>query len=65
MLISDSFIGQPWPMRELLQILAQPDKALPVLFLMTYEAFEARVAALSEVRRATCVLVCMKEGQKP
>ena len=58
MLISQSFIGKPWPMRELLEILARPDQALPVLYLMSHETFKSKVPAQTKVRYPSVAGVC-------
>ena len=50
-IISESFLEKPWPLPELLRILAQPDKVLPVLYLMSFKDFRSRVAAQTQVRR--------------
>ena len=48
-LISKDFIGKPWPMHELREIVRQPGKALPVLYLMDDVEFKRRAADHSEV----------------
>ena len=48
-LISKSFIGKLWPMRELREFVQQYGKALPVLYLMSYAEYETQAALQAEV----------------
>ena len=57
MLLSRSFMREPWPVKELLQILRQRDRVLPVLYLISHDDFRRWVAARAEVRCA-----CLFEG---
>ena len=59
MLISKSFVVKPWPMRELLRILAQPHQALPVLYLMDYDELKIRLRAQTQASCAngSCLII--------
>ncbi len=48
-LISESFLAKPWPLGELLRLLMQTDRVLPVLYLTTLKELRGRVAAEPQV----------------
>ena len=53
MLISERFLRRPWQVGELLRIMAQPGKMMPILYLVTFDDLRTRVEQGAQVRHCT------------